>query len=230
MAKVRNSGKAKVVIVEDHPMFRERLAQLIDKEPDMIVSGEADNIQDGFQLVVHGGATIAIVDISLKGSSGLELIKNLRSAEVEIPLLVLSMHDESLYAERALRAGANGYITKHEASSKIMTALRQVLAGEIYLGQQMTTRLLGNIAGRRRKEAAAGVERLTDRELEVFELMGRGRTSRQISAALGLGAATVETYRARIKEKLNLENAAQLQSEAARWIHRAEEGTTISKK
>jgi DNA-binding NarL/FixJ family response regulator len=205
--------------VEDHPMFRERLAQLINKQPDMKVSGEADNIRDGFKLVATPGVTIAIIDISLNGSSGLELIKNLKTAGVNIPLLVLSMHDESLYAERALRAGARGYITKHQASSKIMNALRQVLAGQIYLSQEMTTKLMGHIVGRRQGQVT-GVERLTDRELEVFELLGRGRTSRQISAELGLGEATVETYRARIKEKLHLENGAQLRSEAVRWVHR----------
>jgi DNA-binding NarL/FixJ family response regulator len=221
MLGARSLKKARVVIVEDHPMFRERLIQLINKEPDMMVSGEADNIRDGFELVVNGGATVGVIDITLKGSSGLELIKNLKSAGVDIPLLVLSMHDESLYAERALRAGARGYITKHEASSKIMTALRQVLAGDIYLGQQTTTKILSHIAGRRQTQVT-GVERLTDRELEVFELLGCGRTTSQISAKLNLGTASVETYRARIKEKLKLDNTAQLRSEAARWVHRSQ--------
>jgi DNA-binding NarL/FixJ family response regulator len=210
----------RVALVEDHPMFRERLAQLIVKEPDMQVHGEADNIRDGFDLIAKEGATVAVIDISLKGSSGLELIKNLRAFGSKIPILVLSMHDESIYAERALRAGAQGYITKHEASSKIMIALRQVLAGEVYVGKEITTRLISHVVGRRQTQVT-GVERLTDRELEVFELLGRGRTTRQIREELGLGAATVETYRARIKEKLNLENAAQLRSEAVRWVHRA---------
>ena len=124
MLEPHKQGKAGVIIVEDHPMFRERLAQLINKEPDMIVSGEADNTRDGFDLMVKSNARVGIVDITLKGSSGLELVKNLKAAGVDMPLLVLSMHDESLYAERVLRAGARGYITKHEASSKIMTAPR----------------------------------------------------------------------------------------------------------
>jgi DNA-binding NarL/FixJ family response regulator len=213
----------KVAIIEDHPMFRERLAQLINKEPDMIVCGEADNIRDGFDLVSKGKATVAIVDILLNGSNGLELIKNLRSAGSNVPLLVLSMHDETVYAERALRAGANGYITKNEASSKIMTALRRVLAGEIYVGERMTTKLLGSVIGLRRGRAT-GMEALTDRELEVFELLGRGHTTRQISAELGVGGATVETYRARIKDKLKLANAAQLRSEAVRWVYQPTAG------
>ena len=222
MLKPPSSAKARVVIVEDHPMFRERLAHLINKEPDLVVSGEADNIQDGFDLMVNNGARVGIVDISLKGSSGLELIKNLKAAGVDTPLLVLSMHDESLYAERVLRAGARGYITKHEASSKIMTALRQVLAGEIYLGTRVATKILSNLGGRN-NPPETGVRRLTDRELEVFEMIGRGRTTREISVSLSLGAATVETYRARIKEKLHLENAAQLRHEAIRWVHAAEQ-------
>ena len=162
------------------------------------------------------------MDITLKGSSGLELVKNLKAAGVDMPLLVLSMHDESLYAERVLRAGARGYITKHEASSKIMTALRQVLAGEIYLGTRTATKILGSLGGRNHL-SEAGVRQLTDRELEVFELIGRGRTTREISISLSLGAATVETYRARIKEKMKLENAAQLRHEAIRWVHAAEQ-------
>lgn len=222
MSEPHSSRKARVVIVEDHPMFRERLAHLISKEPDMLVAGEADNIRNGFELIVNSAADLGIIDITLKGASGLELIKNLKAAGVGVPLLVLSMHDESLYAERVLRAGARGYITKHEASSKIMTALRQVLAGEIYLGTSMATRLLGSLDSRH-DCPSTGVSRLTDRELEVFEMIGRGRTTREIGAALSLGGATVETYRARIKEKLALENAAQLRHEATRWVQATEQ-------
>jgi DNA-binding NarL/FixJ family response regulator len=211
--------KIRVVLVEDHPMFRERLAQLINKEPDMKVHGEADNIRDGFDLIANAGATVAVIDIRLKASSGLELIKNLRSFGIKIPVLVLSMYDESIYAERALRAGAQGYITKQEASSKIMTALRQVLAGQVYVGNEVTTKLISHVIGRRQAQVT-GVERLTDRELAVFELLGLGRTARQIREELGLRAATVETYRARIKEKLNIANGALLRSEAVRWVHR----------
>jgi DNA-binding NarL/FixJ family response regulator len=216
-----NDNKTPVVIVEDHPMFRERLAELINKEADLEICGEADNIRDGFELITQSAAEVAIIDITLQGSSGLELLKNLKAARVELPVLVLSMHDESLYAERVLRAGAKGYITKSEASAKIMTALRQVLAGEIYLSTKMATKLLGQLAGS--CERASGLDRLTDRELEVFNLIGRGQTTREISANLGLGAATVETYRARIKEKLQLENGARLQQEALRWVQAIEQ-------
>lgn len=216
MTRPPEATKAAVVLVEDHPMFRERLAELINKERDLEVCGEADNIRDGFDLITERDAQVAIIDISLQGASGLELLKNLKAAGVTIPVLILSMHDESLYAERALRAGARGYITKNEASAKVMTALRQVLAGEIYLGTKAATKILGNLA--HAGQGGAGVERLTDRELEVFEQIGRGRATREISIQLGVGAATVETHRSRIKEKLQLENGAQLQREALRWV------------
>lgn len=220
MTRRPEATKAAVVLVEDHPMFRERLAELINKEPDLEVCGEADNIRDGFDLITQRGAQVAIIDISLQGASGLELLKNLKAAGVTIPVLILSMHDESLYAERALRAGARGYITKNEASAKVMTALRQVLAGEIYVGTKAATKILGNLS--QASQGGSGVERLTDRELEVFEKIGRGRTTREICIQLGVGAATVETHRSRIKEKLQLENGAQLQREALRWVQATE--------
>ena len=220
MTRQPEAAKATVVLVEDHPMFRERIAELINKEPDLEVCGEADNIRDGFDLITQRGAQVAIIDISLQGASGLELLKNLKAAGVTIPVLILSMHDESLYAERALRAGARGYITKNEASAKVMTALRQVLAGEIYVGTKAATKILGNLS--QASQGGSGVERLTDRELEVFEKIGRGRTTREISIQLGVGAATVETHRSRIKEKLQLENGAQLQREALRWVQAIE--------
>lgn len=220
MTRQPEAVKATVVLVEDHPMFRERLAELINKEPDLEVCGEADNIRDGFDLITKRGAQVAIIDISLQGASGLELVKNLKAADVTIPVLILSMHDESLYAERALRAGARGYITKNEASAKVMTALRQVLAGEIYVGTKAATKILGNLS--HASQGGSSVERLTDRELEVFEKIGRGRTTREISIQLGVGAATVETHRSRIKEKLQLENGAQLQREALHWVQATE--------
>ena len=219
--KPRPPRKISVAIVEDHPLFRERVGQLINKAPDMKVCGGADNIRDGFALIKQKRPSIAIVDITLKGSSGLELLKDLRAHGVDVPVLVLSMHDESLYAERALRAGARGYITKHEASASVMTAIRHVLNGEIYLKPHFMTRIMSRMMNGR-AAFAQPVDRLADRELEVFELIGRGLTTREISAQLGLGATTVDTYRSRIKEKLNLENAARLRFEAGRWVQKHE--------
>jgi DNA-binding NarL/FixJ family response regulator len=219
--KTEAPERLSVVIVEDHPMFREQLAHLINKEPDMTVCGEADNVPDGLALIKDRHPQIAIVDISLNGSSGLELLKDLRAHGIDLPVLVLSMHDESLYAERALRAGAKGYITKHEASASVMVAIRQVLNGEIYLKPRFMSRIL-NKAINGNGGAAQPIDCLTDRELEVFELIGRGQTTREIGARLRVGLTTVDTYRARIKEKLNIENAARLHSEASRWLQQRE--------
>ena len=218
MSALPEPKKSRVVIIEDHPMFRERLAHLINKEDDMIVCGEADNVPDGLALIQRAKPSLAIVDITLKESGGLDLLKDIRAHEIKLPVLILSMHDESLYAERALRAGAKGYITKHEASAKVMTAIRFVLRGEIYLDP----RIMGRILGRLLRGEETAVARLTDRELAVFELIGEGRTTREIGSRLHVGLTTVDTYRARIKEKLNIENAAQLHVEASRWIQERE--------
>jgi DNA-binding NarL/FixJ family response regulator len=202
-------------------MFREQLGQLIDKADDMMVAGGADNISDGFALIKEKRPSIAIVDITLRGSSGLELLKELRAHGIDLPILILSMHDESLYAERALRAGAKGYVTKHEASANVMVAIRQVLNGEIYLNP----RFMARMAGRMMTDSdvpAEPIDRLGDRELEVFELMGRGLTTREIGEQLGLEVATVNTYRMRIRAKLNLKNTSRLRSEASRWVQQRE--------
>jgi len=205
------------MIVEDHPLFRERLALLINKEPDMEVCGEADNIRGAMETILATKPDAAVVDITLKGSSGLELLKDLKAQSIELPVLVLSMHDESLYAERAIRAGAKGYITKDEASDKVMLAIRKVMGGEIYLSEGTTTRILKNITDGKSSIDAPALSNLTDRELEVFQLIGKGKTTREIAETLNLGLTTIDTYRARIKEKLNLRNATELIHQATDW-------------
>src|SRR5207237_8803214 len=177
-------------------------------EPDMSMCGITDNVRDGRVLIKSVEAQIIVLDISLKGPSGLEFIKDIIAQGITLPVLVLSMHDEALYAERALRAGARGYISKQEPSERIMAAIRQVLRGETYLSSKIMTKIVGTLSGGAIQ--VSGIARLTDRELEVFGLIGRGQTTREIGARLRLGASTVETYRARIKNKLNLENATQL--------------------
>ena len=214
--------KESVVIVDDHPLFRERLSQLINHELDMEVCGEAENAQQGIQVIRNTCPDLAIVDITLKGSSGLELIKSIRALSIDIPVLVLSMHDEALYAERALRAGATGYITKHQAADQIILAVRRVLAGEVYLSERMTASFLKSLTTGGVKCIPRPVDRLTDRELEVLELIGSGLRTREIAEALKLGVATVDTYRARIKEKMNFQNAAELQHFAIRWVRERE--------
>jgi DNA-binding NarL/FixJ family response regulator len=210
--------RSQVVLVEDHPMFREQLAHLINKQADMAVCAEADNATDGLAVINRLQPALAIIDITLKNSSGLELLKDLRAQEIKVPVLMLSMHAESLYAERALRAGANGYITKEEASAKVMTAIRQVLSGEVYLDPRFMKRVVSQILVNPRNNSASRIERLTDRELAVFELIGEGRTTREVGVRLRVSVATVETYRARIKEKLGLENAGQLHARASSWV------------
>ena len=198
-------------------MFREQLGLLIDKTGEMAVVGQADNVEEGFDLIEERRPSVAIVDITLKGSSGLELLKRLRARQIDVPVLILSMHDESLYAERALHAGARGYVTKHEASEEVMVAVRQILRGDIYLNRRFMSRMAQKMMTG--TEASHGsIDRLADRELEVFELIGRGLSTREIGEQLNLGVATVDTYKTRIKEKLNVENASRLRVEASRWV------------
>jgi DNA-binding NarL/FixJ family response regulator len=213
--------KERVVVVDDHPLFRERLSELINHELDMEVCGEAENAQQAIDLIRNTSPNLAIVDITLKGSSGLELIKSIKALPIGVPVLVLSMHDESLYAERALRSGAAGYITKHESADNVLLAIRRVLAGEVYLSGTMTSVFLKSLTGGL-KSVPRPLDRLTDRELEVLELIGRGHTTRQIAETLQLGVATVDTYRARIKEKMNFRNATELQHFAIRWVRERE--------
>jgi DNA-binding NarL/FixJ family response regulator len=208
-----------VLIVEDHPMFREHLIQLITRELGVVVCGEADNNRDAMAMLEKEKPDIAIVDLTLRGgSSGLELLKDIKALGLEVQVLVLSMHDEDLYAERALRAGARGYITKNEASSEVVKAIRCVLAGEIYASHRVTARLLQRMSQKKTSSNLAGVETLADRELEVFQMLGRGKSTKDIATALNLGESTVETYRARIKDKLQLRSAAELYLRAGQWV------------
>jgi DNA-binding NarL/FixJ family response regulator len=217
-----SAKKQRAVIVDDHPLFRERLAQLINHELDMEVCGEAENPQDAIQLIRNTCPDLAIIDVTLKGSSGLELIKSIKALSIGIPILVLSMHDEALYAERALRAGATGYITKHQVADQIIQAVRRVLAGEVYLSERMTASFLKSLTSAGVKSIPRPVDRLSDRELEVLELIGSGRTTREIAEMLKLGVTTVDTYRVRIKEKMNFQNGPELQHFAIRWIRERE--------
>jgi len=216
--EVKTANGCKVLMVEDHPMFREHLGQLIGRDLGMSICGEADNIKDAMRLILETKPDIAIVDITLHGSSGLELLKDLKAQGLKLNVLVLSMHDEELYAERALRAGAKGYITKNEASSEVVAAIRCVMNGDVYASRQMTAKLLERMTQKRGNSELAGMETLADRELEVFQMLGRGKSTREIAQTLNLGESTVETYRARIKEKLQLRSAAELYLRAGQWV------------
>ena len=213
-------GKIKVLLVDDHPILRKGLAQMINLENDLTVCGEAEEAGKGFELVGTLQPDVAVVDISLKTGNGIELVKNIKARYPDLPVLVLSMHDESLYAERALRAGALGYIMKEEATEQVLVAIRRVLNGEIFLSEKMKSRMLQQItSGNRNKVVTSPIENLTDRELEVFRLIGEGRSTRQIAAELHLSVRTVEAYREYIKSKLNLRNATELVQHAFHWVH-----------
>ena len=209
---------ARVAVVDDHPLFRERLCQLINHEPDMEVCGEVEGAEQALRLIRTALPDLAIVDIALKGSSGLDLIRSIKALSIGVPVLVLSMHEESVYADRALRAGASGYITKSQEATEVLTAIRCVLAGKVYLSQEMTSDLLKNLGAIGIRGVPRSVDRLTERELQVLELIGRGRTTREIAELLKLGVATIDTYRARIKEKMNFRNATDLVHFAIRWV------------
>ncbi len=206
----------RVFLVEDHPVFRLGLKELIEQEEDLVVCGEADDIPKALVGVEKSRPDLVVVDISLQGRSGLELVKALADLSPPIPTLVLSMHEESVYAERSLRTGAKGYIMKHETSESIIQALRTVLSGEVYLSTRMASLLIGKLA--RGSGAQSPGEALTNREMEVFVLMGRGLTTKEISDKLCLSPKTVGTYRERIKEKLGHKNSIEMQRHAVQWV------------
>lgn len=210
--------KKRVVIVDDHPPMRKGLAQLINQEPDLEACGEAGNIPEALQVIETLKPDVVVVDMALKDASGLDLLKDLKSRFPDLPALVLSMQNESVYAERALRAGARGYIMKEETTENVVEALRKVLSGEVYLSDKMSKKVLNQFAGKRADKDGASVESLSDRELEVFQLIGQGFQSREIAGKLHLSVKTIESYREHIKVKLNLENAAQLVQTAIQWM------------
>jgi DNA-binding NarL/FixJ family response regulator len=206
----------RIMLVDDHPVMREGLAQLINHEADLSVCGQYDDAAQAFAAIATLGPDLAVIDLSLKGSSGLELIKNIRASHPKIRILVLSMYDESLYAERVLRAGAAGYIMKQEASEKVLGAMRQVLAGGVYVSDKMSSKLMHQLIGGKSSQSVSAMERLSDRELEVFALIGQGKGTRQIAQHLHLSVKTIESHRAHIKEKLNLKNSNELVHTAIR--------------
>lgn len=212
------SEKAKrIIIVDDHPLFRKGLEQLINSSDDAFtICGEAGDAAEGMARIRQLKPDMAIVDLSLPGANGIELIKNIRAEFNKLPILILSMHDESLYALRALRAGAQGYVMKQEALENVIGAIREVLAGRPYLSAQMSAKLITNFASG--SSPANPTDKLSDRELEILELIGKGRDVHEISDALHISRKTVETHRAHIKEKLSLKNAREVNRFAAQWV------------
>jgi DNA-binding NarL/FixJ family response regulator len=210
-------SKCRVFLIDDHPIVRQGLALFIDREPDLMVCGEAEGAASAPQAIRDSNPDFIVLDISLDGPDGLELLKTLRTTYPNLPVLVLSMHDESTYAERALRAGANGYIMKQEATEKVLVAIRRILHGEMYLSERLTNRMLQHFIRGSAPSAESPLSNLSDRELEVFRLIGDGHATRQIADELHISVKTVESYQAHIKEKLALRSARELVQHAIKW-------------
>ncbi len=213
-----SANKLRVFVVDDHPIVRQGLAQMINREPDLIVCGEAEEAASALHAIINERPDILIIDISLKGPDGLELLKNIRARYPSLPVLILSMHDESIYAERALRAGANGYIMKHEAAEKVLVAVRQILSREIYVSERVANRILHHYISGSSTAKQSPLADLSDRELEVFRLIGEGHSTRTIAEELHLSIKTVESYQAHIKDKLSLKNGRELVQHAIQWV------------
>jgi DNA-binding NarL/FixJ family response regulator len=216
----RPGKRVRILLVDDHPLVRERLADIINAEDDLAVCGEAEDRGHAIESIKTSLPDLAIIDITLKDSDGLELIKDIHSRWPSLRMLVVSMHDESLYAERVIRAGALGYITKQEATRNILLAIRRILDGNIYVNERIATQIISRLALPMLDAEETPSKFLADRELQVFELTGHGLDTRQIAECLRIGVKTVETYRLRIREKLKFENPGQLLQAAIAWVHK----------
>ncbi len=207
-----------LLVVDDHPIVRQGIQSLLAEEPDLAIIAEAESAPEALQTLRETKVDAAIIDITLKGTDGLELTKSIRSEFPTLPILIMSMHHESLYAERALRSGANGYIMKQEVADNVVTALRSVLSGRVYVSENIRETLLGRLAGQPVDGEQSPIERLSDRELEVFRMIGQGMGTRDVATQLNLSIKTIETYRAHIKEKLNIPNAIELVRQAVQLV------------
>ena len=211
-------ARSRIFLVDDHAMFRDGLRHVIDREPDLVVCGDAAAAEEALRGISETRPDLAIVDISLAGTSGIDLIKSLKTQYEDMPVLVVSMHDESLYAERALRAGAMGYVMKQEPAKTVKTAIRKVLAGDMHLSDKLASSLVSRLMHGAPDTPATPIETLSDRELEVFRMIGQGKGARQIAADLEVTVATVNSFRNRIKEKLNLKTSTEVMLHAIQWV------------
>lgn len=209
--------RRQVLVIDDHPFMRAGLTQMIDRQPDMQICGEAGNPAEAMQVLARCRPDLVLSDITMPGRSGLEFIKDLTATIEGLPILVVSMHDETIYAERALRAGARGYIMKEAGGENLLAAIRQVLRGEVYVSPRISSRLLENLSARRPRNSSSPIEKLSDREFDVFQLIGQGKSTRDIAAQLHLSSKTVDVHRSHIKEKLDLKDSTELVRHAVRW-------------
>jgi len=212
-------NKYSIMIVDDHPIIREGISKIINQQPDLDVRSEASSAREAMTKLREAIPDLAIIDVSLKNTTGIELIEEIKSTFSDFPILVLSMHSESLYAERALRAGARGYIMKHEPAEEVIKAIRQVLGGKIYLSQEMSEKILDRLSGVKHSGVDSLINSLSNRELEVFKLVGSGLKPHEIAEKLFLSVKTIETYYSRLKLKLNLKDASELRQAAIHWLH-----------
>src|SRR5271170_1354082 len=210
--------KSRILIVDDHPLFCEGLGRMIDRHPSLKVCGQAPDAVSAMKAVAELKPDLVLVDISLEGANGIDLIKSLKAKYEEIPVLVVSMHDESLYADRALRAGAQGYIMKNQPIQVVRDAIFKVLAGDIFLSEKMSTSVLARLLLGKKEGPVSPIEQLSDRELEVFQMLGEGKSSRQIAEDLNLTIPTIHSFRNRIKEKLQFKNSTELVLHAMQWV------------
>jgi len=220
MVEQRSSRPRTVFIIDDHPIVRKGLVQLLDQEPDLVVCGEAADVREALAGLERARPDVVILDLSLRDSDGLELIKEIRARHGQLPVLVLSMHDETIYAERLLSAGANGYIMKQAAGDQLVVALRRVLAGGVYVSDRIGASMIERFAVARRKHAIDPIERLSNREVQVLNLIGRGKSTREIAKDLSLSIKTIESHRQRIKKKLSLDSSPRLVQFAVNWYAR----------
>ena len=210
--------RRRVLLVDDHPFMRDGLALLINKQPDLIVAGEAGEPVEAMRLIAQGHLDLVLSDITMPGRSGLDFIKDVHALHPNLPILVVSMHDETLYAERVLRAGGRGYIMKEAGGENLLAAVRQVLRGEVYVSASVSARFFNAMAGRRPRGSNSPIEKLSDREFEIFQLIGHGKSTRDIAEQLNLSSKTVDVHRANIKEKLQLKDTTALVRHAVRWV------------
>src|SRR4051812_6320176 len=217
-APAATPARRRILIVDDHPFMRAGLAQLIERQSDLTVCGEAGNPAEALLRLASGGADLVLADMTMPGRSGLDFLKDLEALHPGLPILVVSMHDEMVYAERALRAGARGYIMKEAGGENLLAAIRQILGGQVYVSPKMSAQLLDSFSGRKARDAGSPFGKLTDREFEIFQLVGHGRSTREIAKQLGLSTKTIDVHRGNLRAKLELRDTTALVRPAVRWV------------
>jgi DNA-binding NarL/FixJ family response regulator len=213
-----STARKKILVVDDHPMTRSGVVHLLNKQADMIVCGEAGSPAEALGGLAQAPPDLMLTDMTMPGRSGIEFIKDVLALHPNLPILILSMHDEAIYAERALRAGARGYVMKEAGGEKLLMAIQRVLNGQVYLSEEMSAKILDNLSGKKPRGSQSPIEKLSDREFEVFQLIGQGKSTREIASQLHLSPKTVDVHRGHIKEKLELTDATSLVRHAVRWV------------